>query len=264
MREIDCELPLSEKRLPLWREIFWLAEWFTLRSSAVYRGAGVPHGRFEPVLLVPGFLGSDQSLKELSRWLGRVRYRAYASGIGRNADCPDVLLSKLIESVEAASRDSGQRLRVIGHSLGGTLARAAAVRRPDVISQVICLGSPIAGSSVHPLVVQLARAIADRTPAPNARPRAHGDHYHDGTCACDVAETLAMPLSPEVTLASIFSETDGVVDWSSSQVEPPATNIEVKATHLGLPFNVGVYRAIALLLSNQRQDLTAVITSAAV
>jgi pimeloyl-ACP methyl ester carboxylesterase len=153
---------------------------------------------------------------------------------------------------------------MIGHSLGGTLARAAAVRRPDLISQVICLGSPIAGSSVHPLVVQLARAIADRTPTPNARPRAHGDHYHDGTCACDVSETLAMPLSPEVTLASIFSETDGVVDWSSSQVEPPATNIKVKATHLGLPFNVEAYRAVAWLLSNQEWDLTPGITSATV
>ena len=119
MREIDCELPLSEKRLPLWREVFWPAEWFALRSSEVYGGADVPHGRGEPVLLVPGFLGSDQPLKVLSRWLDRVSYRVYASGIGRNADCPDVLLSKLIESVEAASRGTGQRLRMIGHSLGG-------------------------------------------------------------------------------------------------------------------------------------------------
>jgi len=246
---IDCELPLSEKRLPVLREVFWPAEWLALRFSEVHRGTGVAHGRGEPVLVVPGFLGSDESLKVLRSWLERVGYRVYTSGIGRNSDCPDVLLSKLIESAEAASADSGERLRMIGHSLGGALARAAAVRRPDLISQVICLGAPIAGSGVHPMVLQLARAIAERTPTPNARPRAHNDHYHDGTCACELAETLGLPLPPEVTLASIFSKTDGVVDWRTSQVLPPATNVQVNATHLGLVVNTEAYRAIARQLA---------------
>ncbi len=33
MLKVDCELPVSEGRTPFWRELFWAAEWFGLRSS---------------------------------------------------------------------------------------------------------------------------------------------------------------------------------------------------------------------------------------
>ena len=59
MLKVDCELPDIEGRMPLWRELFWAAEWFGLRSSDLYQGVGVPRGRGEPVIPVPGFLTSD-------------------------------------------------------------------------------------------------------------------------------------------------------------------------------------------------------------
>ncbi len=52
------------------------------------------------------------------------------SDIGRNADCPDVLLERLIETVEDTNQRAGRRVRLIGHSFGGVLARAAAARMP--------------------------------------------------------------------------------------------------------------------------------------
>ena len=103
MLKIDCELPVSEGQTPLWRELFWAAEWFALRSSDVYQGMGVPRGRGEPVILVPGFLASDLSLDELHHWLERIGYRVHNSGIGRNDDCPDVLLAELLEAVESVA-----------------------------------------------------------------------------------------------------------------------------------------------------------------
>jgi hypothetical protein len=99
------------------------------------------------------------------------------------------------------------------------------------------------------LVLQLARAVGDVRPVPGKRPRVHGDHYHDGTCVCELADTLVRPLRDDVAFASIFSKTDGVVDWATSREEAPSINIEVKATHLGLTVNVEVYRAIAWLLA---------------
>lgn len=258
MPKVDCELPLSGARLPLWREVFWPAEWFALRSSGIYAGSGVPRGHGESVVLVPGFLATDLSLEELHGWLERIGYGVHSSGVGRNDDCPDVSLAKLLESVEVTAGAMDRRVVLIGHSMGGTLALAAATRRPDLISQVICLGSPIAGSQVNELVLGLAQVIGDARPAPADRPRSHGDHYHDGTCMCELADTLARPIPADVSLASIFSKTDGVVDWRTSQEQPPAANIEVRATHLGLVVNADVYRNIAWLLASAREtDLSA-------
>src|SRR2546426_10525128 len=112
----DCEIPYTEVALPLWREILWGFEWLELRSSPVYRGVGIPRGHGEPVVLVPGFLSQDSHLSELQRWLTRIGYRVHMSGIGRNVDCPDVLLEKLEESIESVFEMTAQRIRLIGHS----------------------------------------------------------------------------------------------------------------------------------------------------
>ncbi len=252
MLKIDCEVPISEEPTPIWREIFWPAEWFRLRSSDVYRGARLPRGAGQRVMLVPGFLSSDSSFDELHNWLERLGYSIHSSGIGRNNDCPDVMLARLLEAADYVVEESGERVRLIGHSLGGTLARAASVRRPDLVSHVVCLGSPIGDSRVHPLVLKLARMVGNARPTPDRQPRVHEDHYHDGTCMCELADAMEQPAPPHVVLASIFSKTDGVVDWRSSQEKPPGTNIEVKGTHLGLVINADAYSAIAWLLAGER------------
>ncbi|MCH7836784.1 MAG: hypothetical protein IH864_07970, partial [Chloroflexi bacterium] len=88
--------------LPIWREALVGMDWLTLRASAVYRGIGIPHGDGSVVVLVPGFLGSDQYLGDMFSWLRRVGYQPYMSGMGRNARCPDVLTNRLIETVKSA------------------------------------------------------------------------------------------------------------------------------------------------------------------
>lgn len=245
----DCELPYVEASLPLWRELFWGVEWLRLRASPVYRGHGVPAGHGVPVVLVPGFLASDLSLREMHLWLERVGYHGYRSGIGRNDDCPDVLLAELLEKVEAVARKEDGRVRLIGHSLGGTLARAAAALRPDLVSQVISLGSPLRDGRVSPLVLEMAMVVSAGLTSPDAMPRAHGDHFHDGTCVCGLLDVLGRPFPAGVARASVYSRTDGVVGWESSVDEPPGQNVEVHASHLGLPVNVEAYVAVAKLLA---------------
>jgi pimeloyl-ACP methyl ester carboxylesterase len=144
---------------------------------------------------------------------------------------------------------SQERVRLIGHSLGGVVARAAAVRRPDLIAQVISLAAPIRQVGAHPFIVAAARLLDTMTPAPSERPRRHRDHSHGDTCFCELADALARPFPGDVARASVYSRRDGVVDWQACQDEAPGVNVEVGASHLGIVVNKEAYRAVALLLA---------------
>ena len=105
--------------LPIWREAFMGVEWLALRTKPLYYGFGVPRGNRSAVITVPGFLGSDRYLKEMNRWLKRIGYRPYLSGIGRNAECPDILVDRLLLTIDRAHSETRRRVHLIGHSLGG-------------------------------------------------------------------------------------------------------------------------------------------------
>ena len=247
--KVDCAIPAREARTSLWSELFWIAEWAELRMSPVYHGAGIPRGSGQPVVVVPGFLGTDAHTGEMRGWLKRLGYATYPSGIGRNMDCPDVSLEKLEETLESVARRSGQSVRIGGHSLGGLLARAAAVRRPDLVSQVITLGSPLRVFNGHPLVLWVARLLGDVTPSPSVSPRRHDGHVHDSGCACELVEALGRPIPLTVHRTSIYNRRDGIVDWRSCRDAAPGRNVEVSSSHLGMLVNKDVYRAIADLLA---------------
>lgn len=245
----DCEIPVYAGRLSLWRELFWPIDWLDLRASSVYRGRDVDRGDGRPIVLVPGFMASDASMFEMHRWLRRLGFDSRMSRIGRNSDCPDVLLEKLEERAEEVYAETGHAVTLIGHSLGGVLARAMAVRRPDLVAQVITLGSPVGTGEVHPLVLSLIKAVSKFTPTPSERPRIHGDHDHCGSCSCSLSASLGEPFPAGVPRASIYSRRDGVVDWRSSIDDAPGLNIPVNCTHLGMTVSREVYEAVASLLA---------------
>ena len=147
---------VEETLTPLWREARWGLEWLHLRTSPVYWGVGVPHGRGQPVLLVPGFMSGDLMLLEMHRWLRRIGYRSSLSRIVWNNDCPDRTGRKLVHRLRALAARSGSRVTLIGHSLGGMLAKSVAQSAPEAVERVITLGSPFrALVRAHPAVIGL-------------------------------------------------------------------------------------------------------------
>lgn len=77
-----------------WTEALFGAEILILHATPVYYGLGVPRGDGSAVIIIPGFLGTDLYLTELHAWLARIGYRPYFSGIGINAECPNILIQR--------------------------------------------------------------------------------------------------------------------------------------------------------------------------
>ena len=235
----------SEPSLPLWREAFMGADWISLRVSPVYYGFGVPLGDGSPVIVIPGFLGSDNYLIELYNWLRRIGYRPYYSRIGLNADCLNILMQRIFVSMDQAYEETGRKLHLIGHSLGGVLARSAATQRPDQVAQVITLGSPFRSIKAHPFIIRASDWVRD-SKIRNRREKGEvpPDCYTD-QCPCQTAAALRSGLPKQIERLAIYTKVDGVVDWGCCVEEDPSCNVKVFSTHAGLAFHRDSFTAIA-------------------
>ena len=79
----------------------------------------------------------------MSPWLQQIGYRTHLSGININVGCPQRKVERMLGRLEDISKDEGGRIVIIGHSLGGLVASALARQRPDLVSHVIAIGSPL-------------------------------------------------------------------------------------------------------------------------
>jgi triacylglycerol lipase len=233
--------------VPLWRELLAGVDWFSLRLSPVFYGVGVPRGDGSAVVLVPGFLGTDSYLRELHFWLQRIGYRPYMSGIGRNADCLDFLMDRLFVTIDEAYSTTGNRVHVVGHSLGGILARSAATRRPDLVASVITLASPFRGIRSHPLVLDASERV--RAQIIRRDPTRGERACYTGDCTCPTVSAWGQPFPSAVSQLAIYTRTDGIVDWRFCINDDPENDAEVVGTHVGLAFNPFAYRLIATRLA---------------
>ena len=104
-----------EAGVSMWQELLVGFELVQLRLTSIFYGLGVPHGHGEAVVLIPGFLGTDAYLGEMFSWLRTVGYRSYFSGIGWNAECPNLLIRRrLNETVKRAYQATGRRVHLVG------------------------------------------------------------------------------------------------------------------------------------------------------
>ena len=238
---------MRESALPIWFESLVGVDWTLLHLSPVYFGFGVPRGDDSAVVVVPGFLGNDFYLYELYLWLARIGYKPYLSGIGWNADCLNTLNEKLVGTVKKAHQETGKKVHLVGHSLGGVLSRSAATQYPDLIESVTTLGSPFRGVRSHPKVVEMSNRIrqrifkkTDKTDYPNC---------YTGHCNCITVTALQSYLPKKVRQTAIYTKSDGIVDWHNCRSRFEENNFEVTSTHIGLVYNFQVYKLIASRLA---------------
>jgi pimeloyl-ACP methyl ester carboxylesterase len=171
--------------------------------------ARLPRGRGEPVLVLPGYRVGDRTTALLRNYL---RFLGYSvRGIGgrkKSEEVPELM---------------------VGWSLGGYLAREAARERPDLVRQVITLGTPVIGGPKYTVV---AHAMKRR-----------GIDIDAIVAEIELRNRVA--LTTPVT--AIYSRIDAVVAWEAC-IDRDCENvehIEVATTHVGLGFSAKVYRIIA-------------------
>jgi len=234
---------------PLWRESLWAVNWLALRLSPVYYGQGVPKGDGGAVITVPGFMCPDVFMFEMHSWLRRIGYHPYYSGINVNASCPGELAERLSETVRRAAKETGRRVRIVGHSLGGIIGRRVAVEQPENVSQLVFMGTPLQAVHAHPQILAAGTALMA------ARSLVYGRECHCFTpeCECGFTKKAANKLAPSITHDAIFTKSDGVVDWHDAREHEPRRNHEVGGTHVGLPYNPRAYRVLGYILNDRRK-----------
>jgi len=210
-----------------------LAELGSLAPSTVPLLALSPRGDGHPVMVLPGFITSDVSTAPLRRFLERLGYNALPWELGRNLGPRAIgwMGEKLVDRVEQVHAETGQRVSLIGWSLGGVMARQVSRRLPDAVRQVITLGSPFAGT---PRATNVWRTYETLT----------GQKIDDKHTREQLRES---ELPPPVPSTAIYTREDGVVAWQNC-VEPHTDhtdNIEVHGSHCGLGVNPAVLYAVA-------------------
>jgi triacylglycerol lipase len=202
-----------------------------------HRAAGL-----EPVLLVPGFMAGDATLAGMAAMLRGAGYRTYRSHIHVNVGCTREAADRLERRIESIAIRRGRKVSIVGHSLGGMLARGLAARRPDLINGIVSMGSPIlAPGAVHGILAWDADMLTRL-----ARAGFGGLMSEDcvaGSCARSSFEETKQPLDPEVGFTAIYSRRDGIVDWRAC-VDPAAEPVEVPTSHVGMAFDPVVFDAV--------------------
>jgi triacylglycerol lipase len=244
---------LRSSRPPLWREARFGLEAASLVRDPIFRGEGMRHGRGQAVLLIPGFLAGDGSLGLMAGWLKRAGYRPVRAGMRANVDCSGAALERLEERVEGIVARGGARAAVVGQSRGGGLAKALAARRPDLIRGIVTLGSPqIDPLAVHPFVRLQVEAVSrlGSLGAPGLFKRS----CLDGDCCAGYWQQIADPCPDGVGFVSIYSRSDGIVDWRACLDPCADEHVEISGSHCGMAVHPDAWRTIAAALERFERD----------
>lgn len=194
-----------------------------------------PTGDGHPVVVFPGLSASDASTAPLRGYLGTIGYQPQGWNQGFNFGPRAGVLETARRQVLDTSEATGQKVSLIGWSLGGIYARELAKALPDHVRCVITLGTPFAGSPRSTNAWRIYEMTSGR-------------NIHRET------EHYDLPTAPSVPTTSLFSRTDGIVAWQGSIQQPAAhnphtENIEVMASHVGIGLNPSAWWAVADRLS---------------
>lgn len=193
----------------------------------------LPPGDGHGVMTLPGFLASDSSTRVMRRYMREWGYDAFRWDLGRNLGLTSErdLETLLDERLHWLFEASGGKVSLVGWSLGGLLAREMARRRPQLVRNVITLGSPL-GDPRATNVWRLYEIMS-------------GMGIDDEAIRARI-EKVREPIE-DVPVTAIYSRSDAVVSWQIAKLPDGdmTENIGINTSHFGMGFNPAVLFAIA-------------------
>jgi len=204
----------------------------------------------DPVILVPGFMAGDATLKAMAMFLRHQGFRTYRSQIHVNVGCTREAADRLEQRIETIATRRNRKVTIVGHSLGGMLARGLASRRPDLVEGIVSMGSPVlAPGAIHRVLAWDAEMLSRLTRA-GFRGMMSSDCF-GGECARLSFEESQVPVDPEVAFTAIYSKRDGIVDWRAC-LDPSAQHVEVRTSHVGMAVDPVVMDHVLAALREQQ------------
>jgi hypothetical protein len=195
------------------------------------------NGAGQVVMVLPGLGADDAMTAPLREFLNQKGFRAYGWDCGTNLGPRAATLQSLRERIEALSAaHGGTKIKLVGHSMGGLIAREASRDLPHLVSQTVTLGSPF--------------SIVNARDGTSAKTLSHIFEMmsdENRRIARDEALLRRMGQVPGVPTTSIYTRKDGFVDWRAC-INPKHTraeNVEVPASHCGLIYHPQSWLVVA-------------------
>jgi pimeloyl-ACP methyl ester carboxylesterase len=200
-------------------------------------------GDGHPVMVIPGFSAGGRSTKTLRDFLASLGYSVSCWNQGINFGVREELVVGAIEVLHQLHEEYGCKVSLVGQSLGGIYAREIAKLYPDMVRQVISLGSPFNDPEGS------ASKVSGLYKLFNPEHTQKAEQFEDLDWNPHVA--------PPTPTTAIFSKGDGICHWRSCVQHgghEHVENVEVISSHTGMGVNAQVMFVVAdrLALSEDR------------
>lgn len=186
----------------------------------------------KPVLLMPPYLGNDNSTAFVRKYLRSVGFKTYKWDLGVNM-INSKSLPKLIEKLDEIYEKHQEKVSLVGWSGGGIFAKIIANRHPEKVEQLITIGSPVWG--VKNMKTPLVRSLEFLR---GRKLRERNDKF--------IKELEEIP---DVPVTCIYTKTDGLLPWKhcmeAETLRKDINNIEVFGSHCGMGANASVLLTVA-------------------
>ncbi len=154
-------------------------------------------GNGRPVMLIPGYGTGETSMRFIKKYLTALGYDTYNWGLGKNHGNARKLLPLIDNKVKLLSEEYQQPVSLIGWSWGGFLAREIARDEPEIIRQVITLGSPVIGGPKYTILGHIEEFFG----------------YHVQEIENEISNRFQNEIKSPII--AIYSKKDGVVAWQA-------------------------------------------------
>jgi pimeloyl-ACP methyl ester carboxylesterase len=209
--------------------------WRAMLEFATYKLSRAPraaNGDGHPVVIFPGMATDGRAVAPLRSHCESLGYTALDWGLGVNkgpqgdVDAWTRALAAHVRGLLAGFRKSAT---LVGWSLGGLYARELAKILGPRVRQVITIGTPFNADSDRTNVGWIYRLLTGT----------------DGAIDPRLSRRLRTP--PPVPTTSIYSRSDGVVDWRACTHDVPrprVEDVEIASSHLGMGWNSKVLEVV--------------------